>query len=68
MRKKQEPDSSSSPDVKPTSNEPFLRRINVQSAIIKKMLSEMEMPFKTEDDPTQETKTNRLAYEQDEKE
>jgi hypothetical protein len=50
------------------SDDPFIRRMEVQSSILKKVLGEMDLPFKSEIDVKQEDKMNELCFEQEENE
>jgi hypothetical protein len=68
MRIKKKNINNSSPLQDQDTNDPFLRRMEVQGIIIKKVLGKMDLPFKPEFEVNPEDKMNDLCFEQEENE
>ncbi|OFY50700.1 MAG: hypothetical protein A2W85_01470 [Bacteroidetes bacterium GWF2_41_31] len=54
-----------SADVKQISNDPFLRRIEVQNTVIKKILAKIDQVPDTEDDLKTEDEMNLISFGND---
>ncbi|OFY51137.1 MAG: hypothetical protein A2W85_00905 [Bacteroidetes bacterium GWF2_41_31] len=65
MRIKKKHSICEPPVLQQTNNDLFLRRIQVQNTIIKKMLSEIDLPSKVDADQKPVDKINNLYDEQE---
>jgi hypothetical protein len=68
MRIKKKNINNSSPGKDQDNNDPFLRRMEVQGMIIKKVLGKMDLSFKPEIEVKPEDQMNDLCFEHEENE
>jgi hypothetical protein len=61
MRKNKKNNSAKPSVLENISNDQFIRRIQVQSKIIKKILGEIDLPAKPEDDLLPENKSEQIT-------